>query len=82
MTKELRSKIFTILKVIFAIVLLVIVVFNLHKELVNINFKQTFIAFGKIDRFWLVLLFLSGGASMIILSIYDVILNKSLKTSK
>lgn len=81
MTKELRSKIFTILKVIFAIVLLVIVVFNLHKELVNINFKQTFIAFGKIDRFWLVLLFLSGGASMIILSIYDVILNKSLKTS-
>lgn len=81
MTKELRSKLFTTLKVIFAVLLLIVVVINLHKELANIDFKQTFIAFGKIDRFWLVLLFLSGGASMIILSIYDVILNKSLKTS-
>ena len=35
--------------------------------------------FGKINRIWLVLLFAGGGASLLILSLYDIILVKSLK---
>ena len=35
--------------------------------------------FGKINRVWLVLLFAGGGASLILLSLYDIILVKSLK---
>lgn len=79
MSKELRSKLFSLLKIVFALTLFTIVVITLYKELSHINLKETIKSFSKINRFWLVALFLSGGASIIVLSMYDVILAKTLK---
>ena len=78
MSKEMRSRLFSILKVVFAVALFSIVVFTLYKELSHINIKETIQSFGKINRVWLVALFVIGGASIIVLSMYDVILSKSL----
>lgn len=78
MSKEMRSRLFSILKVVFAVALFSIVVFTLYKELSHINIKETIQSFGKINRVWLVALFVIGGASIIVLSMYDVILAKSL----
>ena len=79
MTQELKSKLFSILKFIFATALFIFVIFTLYRELSHINFKDTLMQFGKINRVWLVLLFAGGGASLILLSLYDIILVKSLK---
>ena len=78
MSKEMRSRLFSILKVVFAVALFSIVVFTLYKELSHINIKETIQSFGKINRVWLVALFVIGGASIVVLSMYDVILAKSL----
>ncbi|MGO3049590.1 MAG: bifunctional lysylphosphatidylglycerol flippase/synthetase MprF [Staphylococcus sp.] len=78
MSKELRSKLLSILKVIFAIALFIFVVFTLYKELSHIDFKETIKSFDQINRVWLVALFLSGGLSIVVLSLYDVILSKAL----
>lgn len=78
MSKEMRSRLFSILKIVFAVALFIIVVFTLYKELSHINLKETLHSFGKINRVSLVLLFLAGGASIIVLSMYDVILAKTL----
>ncbi|PHK49131.1 bifunctional lysylphosphatidylglycerol flippase/synthetase MprF [Staphylococcus edaphicus] len=78
MSKKMRSRLLSILKIVFAVALFIIVVFTLYKELSHINIKETIHAFGKINRVWLVLLFISGGASIIVLSMYDVILAKTL----
>lgn len=79
MTQENKSKLLSILKFVFAATLFVFVVFTLYRELSTINFKDTLMQFGKINRLWLVLLFAGGGASLLILSLYDIILVKSLK---
>ncbi|MBL7573151.1 bifunctional lysylphosphatidylglycerol flippase/synthetase MprF [Staphylococcus saccharolyticus] len=79
MTQELKSKLLSILKFIFAAALFIFVVFTLYRELSHINFKDTLMQFGKINRLWLVLLFTGGGLSLILLSFYDIILVKSLK---
>ena len=79
MTQENKSKLLSILKFVFAAALFTFVVFTLYRELSSINFKNTLMQFGKINRLWIVLLFISGGASLLILSLYDVILVKSLK---
>lgn len=79
MSKELRTKLLSILKVIFAATLFIFVVFTLYKELSHINLKETIKAVGDINRFWLVVLFLSGGASLVVLSLYDILLVKTLK---
>ena len=79
MTQELKSKLLSFLKLIFATALFIFVIFTLYRELSHINFKETFIQFGKINRLWLVLLFAGGGLSLILLSLYDIILVKSLK---
>lgn len=79
MTQENKSKLLSILKFVFAAALFTFVVFTLYRELSSIDFKNTLMQFGKINRLWIVLLFISGGASLLILSLYDVILVKSLK---
>ncbi|WP_426462457.1 bifunctional lysylphosphatidylglycerol flippase/synthetase MprF [Staphylococcus equorum] len=79
MSKELRIKLFSILKIVFAVTLFIFVVFTLYKELSHINLKETVKSFGDINRVWLVALFLSGGLSIIVLSLYDVLLVKTLK---
>ena len=79
MTQEVKSKLLSILKFIFATALFIFVIFTLYRELAHINFKDTLMQFGKINRLWLVLLFAGGGASLILLSLYDIILVKSLK---
>ncbi|SCT38017.1 oxacillin resistance-related FmtC protein [Staphylococcus caeli] len=66
------------MKIVFAVALFIIVVFTFYKELSHINLKETLHSFGKINRVSLVLLFLAGGASIIVLSMYDVILAKTL----
>ncbi|WP_069996430.1 bifunctional lysylphosphatidylglycerol flippase/synthetase MprF [Staphylococcus caeli] len=78
MSKEMRNRLFSILKIVFAVALFIIVVFTFYKELSHINLKETLHSFGKINRVSLVLLFLAGGASIIVLSMYDVILAKTL----
>lgn len=78
MSKEVRSKLLSVLKVVFAVALLSFVIFTLYRELAHINFKETVKAFGKINSLWLVGLFLSGGASIVVMSLYDVILAKTL----
>ena len=54
-------------------------VFTLYRELSHIDFKNTVTVFSKINRWMLVGLFACGGASLLLLSMYDVILVKSLK---
>ncbi|MEB6065473.1 bifunctional lysylphosphatidylglycerol flippase/synthetase MprF [Staphylococcus arlettae] len=78
MTRKFKKKILLTLKVTFAVALLGIVVFNLARELAHVNVKQTLIMFGQLNRWWLIMLFVSGGASLIILSLYDVVLAKAM----
>lgn len=79
MTEEFKNRILSILKFVFAAVLFIAVVVTLYHELANINFKETLESFGKINRWHLIGLFICGGASMILLSLYDLILVKALK---
>lgn len=60
MTQEVKSKLLSILKFIFATALFIFVIFTLYRELAHINFKDTLMQFGKINRLWLVLLFAGG----------------------
>ena len=72
------------LKVIFIMALLSVVTYVLWKELSHIDFKRTFLLFNRINSFELVGLFLLGASSIILLSLYDVILTMRfrLKLSK
>ncbi|MCS4485383.1 bifunctional lysylphosphatidylglycerol flippase/synthetase MprF [Staphylococcus americanisciuri] len=72
------------LKGIFIVVLLSIVTFVLAKELSHVDFKRTFLLFNRINSLQLVLLFTLGASSIILLSLYDVILTMrfGLKLSK
>ena len=79
MNQEVKNKIFSILKITFATALFIFVVITLYRELSGINFKDTLVEFSKINRMSLVLLFIGGGASLVILSMYDVILSRALK---
>ncbi|EHJ07002.1 bifunctional lysylphosphatidylglycerol flippase/synthetase MprF [Staphylococcus simiae] len=79
MKQEVKNKLFSILKITFATALFIFVVITLYRELSGINFKETLFEFSKINRLSLVLLFIAGGASLILLSMYDVILAKALK---
>ncbi|UDI78336.1 bifunctional lysylphosphatidylglycerol flippase/synthetase MprF [Staphylococcus taiwanensis] len=79
MTEELKNRLLSILKFIFAAALFIAVVITLYHELSHINFKQTLESFSKINRWQLIGLFICGGASMILLSLYDLILVKGLK---
>ncbi len=79
MTEELKNRLLSILKFVFAAVLFIAVVATLYHELAHINFKQTLEAFSKINRWYLVGLFICGGSAMILLSLYDLILVKGLK---
>lgn len=81
MTEEHKNRLISILKVVFAVTLFIVVVATLYHELSHINFKQTLEAFSKINRWFLIGLFICGGASMLLLSLYDVILVKTLKLS-
>ena len=79
MTEELKNRLLSILKFVFAAVLFIAVVATLYHELAHINFKQTLEAFSKINRWYIVGLFICGGSAMILLSLYDLILVKGLK---
>ncbi|HCX0213742.1 TPA: UPF0104 family protein, partial [Staphylococcus aureus] len=79
MNQEVKNKVFSILKITFATALFIFVVITLYRELSGINFKDTLVEFSKINRMSLVLLFIGGGASLVILSMYDVILSRALK---
>ncbi|ADC87632.1 MULTISPECIES: bifunctional lysylphosphatidylglycerol flippase/synthetase MprF [Staphylococcus] len=79
MNQEVKNRILSILKITFATALFCIVVFTLYRELSHIDFKNTVTVFSKINRWMLVGLFACGGASLLLLSMYDVILVKSLK---
>src|SRR5699024_10673125 len=78
MSKKLVNKILTIMKVLFALSLFIFVVFTLYKELANINLKETIHSIKDINSVWVVVLFLSGGLAILVLSMYDVILAKAL----
>lgn len=78
MSKQSRNKVLSILKVIFAISLFIFVVFTLYRELAHINLKETIYAIRDLNSVWLIVLFLSGGTAILILSMYDVILARSL----
>ncbi|GGA94058.1 bifunctional lysylphosphatidylglycerol flippase/synthetase MprF [Staphylococcus muscae] len=67
------------LKAIFMIALLSVVIFVLVKELSHIDFKRTFLLFNQINSFELMLLFLLGASSIVLLSLYDVILTMRFK---
>src|SRR5699024_12194741 len=67
-----------IIKVIFELSLFILVDFTLYKELANINLKETIHYLKDINSVWLVVLFMSGGLAILILSMYDVILAKVL----
>lgn len=69
MTQELKSKLLSFLKLIFATALFIFVIFTLYRELSHINFKETFIQFGKINRLWLVLLFAGGTVTHFIITV-------------
>lgn len=79
MAKQIRENLFSIMKVVFATALLIFVVVTLYRELSHINFKEALVQFGKINRLSLISLFIAGGASLLILCLYDLILVKSLK---
>lgn len=79
MSEEIKNRILSVLKFLFAAILFIVVVITLYHELSDINFKQTLESFGRINRWHLFGLFVCGGASMILLSLYDLILVKTLK---
>lgn len=74
--KNLRIDYYQYSNLFFFAVLFIAVVATLYHELAHINFKQTLEAFSKINRWYLVGLFICGGSAMILLSLYDLILVK------
>src|SRR5699024_6894767 len=78
MSKKLVNKILTIMKVLFALSLFIFVVFTLYKELANINLKETIHSIKDINSVWLVVFLLIAGLDILVLSMYDVILDKVL----
>ena len=66
MTEELKNDYYQY-QICFAAVLFIAVVATLYHELAHIFFKQTLEAFSKINRWYLVGLFICGGSAMILL---------------
>ena len=80
MNQEVKKQNIFNLKITFCFTaLFIFVVITLYRELSGINFKDTLVEFSKINCMSLVLLFIGGGASLVILSMYDVILSRALK---
>ncbi|PWZ66440.1 hypothetical protein DD888_11760, partial [Staphylococcus pseudintermedius] len=78
MTKQLWLKYFKIAFILFLIVTISII---LGRELAHIDFKRVFLLFSEISRMETFSLFLLGGSSVILLSLYDVILTTRFKLS-
>ncbi|EGQ0330948.1 TPA: bifunctional lysylphosphatidylglycerol flippase/synthetase MprF [Staphylococcus pseudintermedius] len=78
MTKQLWLKYFKIAFILFLIVTISII---LGRELAHIDFKRVFLLFNEISRMETFSLFLLGGSSVILLSLYDVILTTRFKLS-
>ncbi|MCY1568191.1 bifunctional lysylphosphatidylglycerol flippase/synthetase MprF [Staphylococcus pettenkoferi] len=78
-SKQRKNKLFSILKFCFALILFIIVIYSLYNELKHIDPKDVILTFSKTDRMSLITLFFSGGAAVILLSLYDVALTKILK---
>ncbi|ARJ51807.1 bifunctional lysylphosphatidylglycerol flippase/synthetase MprF [Staphylococcus lutrae] len=76
MAKHQVLKYFKIAFIIFLILTISIV---LGRELAHINFKRVFLLFNRISRMEMISLFLLGGSSVILLSLYDVILTTRFK---
>ena len=79
MSKELKSRLLTIAKVVFATVLFIIVASILYQEVSKMDFKKAFILFEKLNRAELTGVFALGGASILLLSFYDFIMVRTLK---
>lgn len=79
MSKQLKSRLFTTAKVIFASVLFILVVIMLYRELSTINLKKTFLLFEKLDRVKLTSLFAFGALSIVLLSLYDWVMVRTMK---
>ncbi len=67
------------LKIAFIIFLITTITVILVKELAAIDFKKVFLLFNHISPMEMIILFLLGGSSVILLSLYDVILTSRFK---
>ncbi|UXR68807.1 MULTISPECIES: bifunctional lysylphosphatidylglycerol flippase/synthetase MprF [unclassified Staphylococcus] len=74
-----KHKLLKGLKVVFIFALLIVVTSVLVRELSHIDFKRTFLLFNRINSFELMSLFLLGAISIVLLSLYDVILQSRFK---
>lgn len=79
MTKINRKRIFSFLKVLFICLILVVVINILHNELSKIDFKKTFVLLREMNTFSFVGIVILGVLSVLVLSLYDVMLKRSLK---
>lgn len=79
MNQEVKNKIFSILKNYVCYSFIYFCSNHIVSGVIWYNFKDTLVEFSKINRMSLVLLFIGGGASLVILSMYDVILSRALK---
>lgn len=78
--KLLNSKsIISFLKIPFICLVFIVVIYILHNEISKINFKKTFVLFREMDTFIFVGIVILGVLSVLILSLYDVMLKQSLK---
>lgn len=79
MSKQLKGRLITGAKIVFATVLFILVVTTLYKELSTMNFKKLFVLFEKLNRVELTSLLVAGGLSILLLSLYDVTMVRTLK---
>ncbi|GEP83529.1 oxacillin resistance-related FmtC protein [Staphylococcus piscifermentans] len=79
MSKELKGRLFTIAKIVFATVLFIVVATILYREIAHMDFKKAFILFEKLNRVQLTGVFAIGAASILLLSFYDFIMVRTLK---
>lgn len=73
------KKIISFLKIPLVFLIFIVVVYIFHNELSKINFKKTFVLFRDLDTLTFVAIIILGVLSVLILSLYDVMLKQSLK---
>ncbi|GGI42056.1 bifunctional lysylphosphatidylglycerol flippase/synthetase MprF [Mammaliicoccus stepanovicii] len=74
-----RKRVMSLLKVIFILLIFSVVIYVLNNELSKINFKKTVVLFRNMDTFAFVGIIILGIFSVLVLSLYDIMLKYSLK---
>lgn len=77
----IRKRIFSLVKFMFICTILSVVIYVLHNEIGKIDFKKTIVLFREMNTAYFVGIILLGVLSVLVLSLYDIMLKQSLKIS-